>query len=149
MKKIFFLIIFLLTCKSAQVTDVSPPEDFAPAIEKAEKFLQTGGSGDYKDSFLEMIQSLKQCNEKQKELYSAIQTRETKLQDLKEEFDLASSKILKLSEEKEKISQELAVWETRELIFWICVSVLILGSLIYTFRTPILFIIKKAAGIPL
>lgn len=56
MKKVFFIIIFLLTCRSAQIQDVSPPEDYKPAIERAEKFLESGGSGDYKDSFIETVE---------------------------------------------------------------------------------------------
>ena len=123
MKKIFIIIIFLLTCRSAQIQD-SPPEDYKPAIERAEKFLETGGSGDYKDSFLETVQALKSCNQKQRELYSAIQNREeiisgkdSEIKSLKKEFSESAEKILKLTDEKKQISEKLAVWERREFYF--------------------------------
>lgn len=156
MKKVFFIIIFLLTCRSAQIQDVSPPEDYKPAIERAEKFLESGGSGDYKDSFIETVEALKSCNQKQKELYSAIQTREETIvrkdkefANLKKQFSESAEKIIKLTEEKTKISDKLAVWERREFYFWSVIALIIIGSLVYTFRTPLLFIIKKSVGIPL
>lgn len=156
MRKVFFIIIFLLTCRSAQITDVSPPEDYKPAIERAEKFLESGGSGDYKDSFLETVQALKSCNQKQRELYSATQNREEiisgkdkEIKSLKKEFSESAEKIIKLTDEKKQISEKLAVWERREFYFWAVITLIIVGSLIYTFRTPILFLIKKSVGIPL